>query len=188
MGDFMSDKPLKRYRSFSCISYLSKEQIQQVLLNKDNNIRAYAYILHDRDEGKEPHYHILIRTVNATTCQAVKKWFNGYSDILGMNINTMVQPMHDIVSSFEYLTHSTEQAIQDGKYQYSKDLIISNNIELWENTQELEQDNISLAVADLLGGIPLSTVALKYGRDFIIHYQSIKMLINDITKGEFFNE
>lgn len=184
----MDQKKPKKYYNFSLVSYLSKWQIQDTLINRDKHIRAYAFILHDKDENKEPHYHILLRTLHNTTLTAVKKWFNGYVDCNGNVVNTFVEPMHDIVSSFEYLTHSTEQAIQDGKYQYSKDLIISNNIELWENTQELEKDNISLAVADLLGGIPLSTVALKYGRDFIIHYQSIKMLINDITKGEFFNE
>lgn len=176
----------KRYRGFCCVSYLNEEQIKSVLYKHDKQIRAYAYILHDKDieqgKPKEKHFHILLQLVHATTPNAIRNWFAGYVDNKDMPINTLSQPMHDISSSFVYLTHSDENSIQAGKYQYDISLVKSNNIEFFKDSKGIEEDNISLAIQDLMNGIPLHEVATKYGRDFIIHYQSIKLLYNDIQK------
>lgn len=182
-----TNRPPKRYRTFALITYLSELHLKMVLLQHDNQIRAYAYILHDKDlteQGtpKEVHIHLLIKTVNTCTVEAVKKWFKGFTDEKGLPINTLAQPMHDITSSFDYLTHDTEQSRAEGKYQYPKTDIVSNDIEFWESNEKQDQDNITLAIIDLMNGLPLSLVAIKYGRDFIIHYQSIKLLLNDINQ------
>lgn len=166
------------------VTYLSKSQIEDILISKDKHIRSYVYIFHNKDIDKEPHYHILIRTLHNTTLSAVKKWFSGYIDYNGNLVNTFIEPMHDINGAFSYLTHRTDECIKQGKFQYSELDLISNNIELWHNVEDLTCDNISLALSDLLGGQPLNEVALKYGRDFIIHYHSIKVLLDDIMKGE----
>ena len=114
----------KRYRGFCCVSYLNENQIKEVLYKHDKQIRAYAYILHDKDteqgNPKEKHFHILLQLVHATTPQAIRNWFTGYTDSKNLPINTLAQPMHDISSSFVYLTHTDENSIQAGKYQYMK--------------------------------------------------------------------
>lgn len=178
---------LKRYRSFCLTSYLNKLQIAEVLERHSRQVRAYAYIEHNRDKNedgtpKERHIHLLLKLVNNTTVEAVRNWFRGYTDINGLPINTLGQAMHDITLSFDYLTHETEQAIAEGKELYGKEEIISNDLQYFQDSSLHDEDNISLALAEMCDGIPLQEVARKYGRDFIIHYQSIKMLFNDIQK------
>lgn len=175
----MSDN--KRYRNFSLVTYLNPQQIESVLLKHDRQVKAYAYITHDKC-NKEIHTHLLICLINATTCNAIQNWFTGFEDEKGLQINTLVQPMHDLYSSYKYLTHETEQAREEGKYVYSKDNIKGNNLSYFTDSSKQDIDNLTLAIDDLLAGIPLDEVTKKYGRDFIIHYGHIKMLFNDIQK------
>ena len=175
----MSDN--KRYRNFSLVTYLNSQQIESVLLNHDRQVKAYAYITHDKC-NKEVHTHLLICLINNTTCNAIQNWFAGFEDEKGLQINTLVQPMHDLYSSYKYLTHETEQAKAEGKYVYNADDIKGNNLSYFTNTFEQDVDNLTLAMNDLLAGIPLVEVMQKYGRDFIVHYGHIKTLFNDIQK------
>lgn len=175
----MSDN--KRYRNFSLVTYLNPQQIESVLLKHDRQVKSYAYITHDKC-NKEVHTHLLICLINNTTCNAIQNWFAGFDDEKGLQINTLVQPMHDLYSSYIYLTHETEQAREEGKYVYSKDNIKGNNLSYFTDSSKQDIDNLTLAIDDLLAGIPLDEVTKKYGRDFIIHYGHIKMLFNDIQK------
>lgn len=177
----------KRYRNFCLMTYLQDEQILQVLGRHERQLKAYAYIAHNKDvdefgELKTVHRHLLISLVNNTTVEAIRNWFKGFEDENGKQINTLAQPMHEISGSFEYLTHETEQAIAEGKYLYSKEDIKGYNLEFFTDSSKAEQDNLSLAIDDLLNGIPLDEVRKRYGRDFIMHYGHIKMLFNDIQK------
>lgn len=178
----------RRPRSFSLVTYLDISQVQDVLLKHDKQIRAYAYIEHNRDcdengEVKPRHIHILIRTIQGRTVSDICNWFSGFFDDKGLGINTLGQEMHDISNSYLYLTHSTQQALEENKYQYSPDEIFTNDREYFEKASYNDEDNITLAVSELLEGKPLKEVALKYGRDFILHYQSIRLLVNDIKDG-----
>lgn len=178
----------RRPRSFSLVTYLDVFHVQDVLLKHDKQIRAYAYIEHDKDvdengDIKPRHIHILIRTIQGRTVRDICNWFSGFFDYNGLGINTLGQEMHDISNSYLYLTHSTPQALEEGKYQYSPNDICTNNREYFEKASYNDEDNITLAVTELLEGKPLKEVALKYGRDFILHYQSIRHLVNDIKEG-----
>lgn len=92
--------------------------------------------------------------------------------------------MHDITASFDYLTHDTEQAKAEGKHLYDKTDIITNNIDFFNNSATQEEDNMSLALCEMLDGVPIREIAKKYGRDFIIHFHSIKELFNVIQRQE----
>lgn len=177
--DIMNEN--KRYRNFSCVTYLSSDQVESVLLKHDRQVKSYAYIVHDKC-NKEVHLHLLVSLINNTTCNAVQNWFAGFEDSNGSQINTLVQPMHDIFGSYKYLTHETEQAKEENKYVYNSDDIKGSNLSYFTDTSKQEVDNLTLAIDDLLNGIPLDEVRKKYGRDFIIHYGHIKMLFNDIQK------
>ena len=171
----------KRPRNFSLVTYLKPEQIESVLLKHDRQVKAYAYITHDKC-NKEIHTHLLICLINNTTCNAIQNWFTGFEDEKGLQINTLVQPMHDLYSSYKYLTHETEQARQEGKYVYNSDDIKGNNLTYFTDISKQDIDNLTLAIDDMLAGVPLDEVRKKYGRDFIMHYGHIKMLFNDIQK------
>lgn len=173
-----------RVRCFSLISYLSQNQIDDVIHNHSSHIKAFAYILHDNDitddgEFKQLHYHILIATYNAYPLDTVRRWFLGFTDIDNKEINTFCERVLDKVQAYKYLTHSTDKAIADGKYQYSIDDITSSNA-IYFNDITSSDDNILLAFNDMLDGIPLKEISQKYGRDFILHYGHIRMLFNDI--------
>jgi len=104
-----TNRPPKRVRSFCLSTYLTKSEVGEVLRKHERQIRAYAYIEHDRDVNKDGtpkprHIHLLMRTVNSRTVEDVRNWFKGYTDEKGMPVNTLGQEMHDIGSSFEYLS------------------------------------------------------------------------------------
>lgn len=181
----MSDN--KRYRNFSLLTYLQPKDIESVMLKHDRQVKAYAYITHDKDsnefgEFKEKHIHLLISIINALNLDTIRNWFKGFEDENGQQINTLAQPMHDICGAYEYLTHETEQAREQGKYVYPKDDIKGNNLSYFQDSSKQDIDNLTLAIDDLLNGIPLDEVRKKYGRDFIMHYGHIKLLFNDIQK------
>lgn len=178
-----------RSRNFSLTSYLNESQIQMVLLQHTNQIKVFAYALHDKDKNadgtpKDQHYHILLCLYNATTITAVRRWFAGYMDNNGVEVNTLGQICKDVYNAYDYLTHSTKQAITDGKYQYSKDIIKCNDKKYFQASEDSEYDNMTLAIIDMLNNVPLKILFKKYGRDFIIHYSSCSKIVGDILLYE----
>lgn len=173
-----------RVRCFSLISYLSEEQINEVIENHTNHLKAFAYIYHDLDlteDGcfKQAHFHILLATYNAYSLETVRRWFLGFKDTENKEINTFCERVLDKTHAYMYLTHSTEKAINDGKHQYSVDDIHSCNSQYFLDNSSSD-DNILLALNEMLDGVPLVEISKKYGRDFILHYGHIKTLFNDI--------
>ena len=179
--------PHKRARHFCLSSYLTSNQIAICLDKKQSQCKAYAYICHDRDvdietgELKQAHHHILISTVNGKTVEQVRNWFKGFTDDKGQPVNTLGQIMYDVSGSWEYLTHNTDIARAEGKYFYPDTDIKGYNLDLFKNNTLDDCDNMSLALEDMLNGVPLREIAKRYGRDFIIHYASVRALYNDIT-------
>lgn len=175
---------MAKQRHFRLISYLEEEQIKIVLDKHDVQIKAYAYILHDKDilengEPKPKHYHILLSLHNGNNVSTVINWFYGFIDDKGLEINTLGQIMNNRQGALLYLTHNTPASSH--KYQYPKENIKSFNIDFFE-LPDTEQDNISSALEDMINQVPLRQIALKYGRDFIIHYSHIKALYIDIMQ------
>lgn len=156
-----------------------------VLDEHSTQIKAYAFILHDKDiteEGKPktPHYHILLCLHNGNSLEAVLRWFDGFVDDNGNDINTLGKVMNNRKGAYAYLTHNT-CASQD-KYQYSESDIVSYNPDFFANDDDEHVDTLASALQDMLDGIPLNDIRKTYGRDFILHYCHIKALYNDIQK------
>ena len=177
----------KRYRNFSLMTYVKPTDLESVMKRHEKQIRAYAYITHEKDvnefdQPKEKHIHLLLCLINNTTVEATRNWFNSFEDEKGQRINTLSQPMHDISASYDYLTHDTEQAKSENKYQYDKADIKGYNLDFFTDTAKQDIDNMSLALLEMCSGVPLKDIAKKYGRDFIIHYHSVKLLFNDIME------
>ena len=183
-----------RSRRFSCITYLNETQLQICLMQHLNQIRAYAYAYHDKDtreDGtlKEPHIHLVFGTYNQCTVSAVRRWFSGYIDSKGMEITTTAQVCTDIYSMYDYLTHSTKEAREQGKYQYDKSIIQSNDKEgFFRASEESEFDSILLASEKLLNGAKVRDVGRIFGRDFILHYGAIRQYLNDVKRCKDYNK
>lgn len=170
---------VEKFRSFYIMSYLSEKQIDKVLLEKDKQIRAVAYAYHDKDETIN-HHHILLYCYSPHTLTSIEKWFNRteFVDEKGMYINTLVQNCLSIKGSFNYLTHEDEE----DKYHYDISIIKGHDIDFFRNAVYIDYDCLSEAINDLLCGVTLYDCVQRYGRDFIIHYGHIKMLLDDINK------
>lgn len=176
---------MSKVRNWRLVTYLSEEQLMSVLLEHDTQIKAYAYILHDKDfledkiTPKPAHYHLLLALNNAHTFEQVHKWFIGFEDDKGVEINSFLLELNHRKGAFAYLTHDTFKS--KDKYQYPVSDIKSFNPNFFTNDDESASDCLSLAVDEILGGANLIEVKRKYGRDFIIHYPKIKLLVQDIV-------
>lgn len=180
----LSKRDLSRY--FSLISYVPQDEILAICYNKIEKgvLRSFATIVHDKDlddsgNVKPIHSHILLRFRNPSTVTCAVNWFKGFL-VDGQEQNTFGQVCSSPSSYFSYLTHD---GFEDGSKQiYDKDLVISNNPNDFADCGA--EDNAVLALQDLLNGVPLRSVALRYGKDFIYHYSHFRSLIFDITAIE----
>ena len=174
-----------RTRNFSLTSYLDKTKIELTLLKHQNQIRFYAYILHDKDTNedgilKEPHYHIILITYNPKTVSAVRRWFYGWVDSDGKDINTLAQKCIDVYNAYDYLFHKHNP----DKFQYNPDDIVSNDKCHFLGSAESDIDNATQMLFDLVNGVSFRTMAKKYGKDFIYHYQALRLLAYDMICEE----
>lgn len=174
-----------RVRKFSCITYLNETQLKTVLLEHRLQIRNYAYILHDKDingdgELKQPHFHIIIITYNTCTVSAVRRWFFGYVDKDRKDINTLGQVCNDIYSQYDYLTHKHNPE----KYQYDSDNIVSLDNSYFLGGVSGDIDTTAQMLFDFVNGVSFRTMAKKYGKNFIYHYSSLRILACDMIREE----
>lgn len=181
-----------RVRKFSLITYLPQIKLELCLLEHMSQIRCYAYIFHDKDlkeDGtlKEPHYHLIIITHTTCSISAVRRWFKGHVDEKGMEITTTAQVCSDVFEMYDYMTHSTAEARSQGKYQYDKSLMFSNDYEYFEKGRGVDDDNILLACESLLKGAKVRDLGKRYGRDFILHFNQIKTYVNAVQRFEKYN-
>lgn len=93
------------------------EFIGQALDNIISKNDKYAYILHDKDNERQPHYHLMLTFKNPRSLNALKNNFTG----------AHIEPIIAEGATANYLTHSTENA--QGKYQYSIEQVITNDKE-----------------------------------------------------------
>lgn len=175
---------VQRTRTFSLVSYLDNVQIFDVIRKHDNQIDKYAYLLHDKDYDKDGnlkqrHYHIIIRTVHANTVECVRNWFYGYKDANGLEINTLCQKCIDVKSAFEYLFHRDAKSREEGKTLYTEDTLMCNSMEYFLEHDSGKEDNLRSAFIEWMNGSNCYDLALKYGRDFIIHYRTLRELVED---------
>ena len=182
-----------RFRKFSCITYLNEIQLELCLTKHINQIRYYAYAYHDKDRKedgslKEPHIHLIIVTYNTCSLSAIRRWFSGFVDKKGMDITTTAQHCIDVYEMYDYLTHNTKQCREQGKYQYDKKIIKTNDkSNYFQASEESEYDNATIATLMLLKGAKVSDLVKMFGRDFIYHYNSIKDVANDIRRSTKYN-
>lgn len=184
--------PSGRSRKFSCITYLPQVKLELCLLQHMSQIRCYAYAYHDKDKKedgtlKEPHFHLVIVTHNTCSISSIRRWFSGYVDEKGMDITTTAQICTDVFQMYDYLTHSTKEARAEEKYQYDKSIVITNDFDYFAKGIGADDDNILLATESLLKGAKVRDVGKRYGRDFILHYNTIKSYVNDVQRFEKYN-
>lgn len=168
----------ERTRFFAVVTYRTDtRKLIETLQSKGSSIRAYALILHDRDEV-DVHHHIVIRTYSAWKPLQVAKWF---ADDSGQN--TFAQPVHDRQAIIDYLTHKGDFAEDGKKAVYTDADIIDGGLDDIKPIAGTADDSYEIIQA-LLDDVPLRELCKRYGRDFIYHFHCYAMLADKIREQE----
>lgn len=150
----------------------SEEQLTKGLTEYIEHIKNYVYIFHKAEgEQKKDHIHLLVRLKNTYNLKTVCGWFTTETD--NAKNEVIDQPRQFV----KYMLHQTEKSIEDGKIKYDESELKSDNLDYWLRA---EQDTMKLIIEDLLDGISTLDMVNKYGRDFIIHYKNIMMVVKEI--------
>lgn len=165
----------KRSRKFGLVTYIQDTaEVLSLLMKKQNSIRAFALIKHDKDEA-DPHHHIVIRTHCTWTCPQVANWFKDNVE----KQNTFAQFVLDDDGIIDYLTHENEE----DKYHYSKDDIIDHGLAELVHQNEHKDDSFDI-IEDMRNGVSIRAMVNRYGRDFIYHYSHYLLIAEAIKEEE----
>ena len=167
-----------KVRAFSCITYLTEKQINEVIGLHNRSIRSWAYILHDKDKTVT-HYHLVFRTFDAWTCAQVEKWFKGFTDEHGEAVNTLVERAKDLHALGDYLTHSDPDSIEAGKYRYNKTDIKSNGLFDLVPTKDAVDDTFEM-LEHMVNGASTRWMVRRYGKAYVYHYSQFQAVADAI--------
>ena len=124
------------------------EQLNAII--KSNDVRTYAYILHDKDrqenslELKKPHYHFLVQLQRNQR----GAWFKSFAtDDMGL---VFAQPCYIPKGAYDYLIHDTPTARKQGKYLYDPTERISTIDSLEPDDKTDENAELYADLVDLL--------------------------------------
>lgn len=150
-----------RYYSFWIVTYHTDLSIIQ---NFCNYTFKYAYILHDKDKDKSPHYHIICSFKQNKSFASVRALFPDGQ-------NTIVKSLTDRYGAFTYLTHENEP----DKFHYSSDSRVCNDLSYFSKLNTSAPDNEEF-LNDLspYSMLSMRDLAIKYGRDLIKNYKIYK--------------
>lgn len=167
---------MDRNYSFNIVTYITDTE---AIVDFCSRAFKYAYILHDNDLDTSPHYHIICTFKQNKSFDSVRKLFPD-------NQNTIVKKLIDKYGAFEYLTHKNNP----DKYQYSDDLVITNDLKYFSRPLSKEFSNEQFLFDICFSTLSQYDLALRYGRDYIIHraqYLEFKNIIFneqiDIERG-----
>lgn len=169
-----------RFRDFFIRSYLPLEDLTNLLEEKRKTINRYALIVHDKDDS-EVHTHLFIRFKERRSLNAVLEEFPSV-DSAGVKQSTHVEVCKNEIKSVRYLMHLDNPE----KFQYNESEVLTFNLDLqsYIDNESDNQDMFTVALMEMLDGVPLKELARRYGRDFIIHYRQLKELARDIEQEE----
>ena len=113
--------------------FLNEDTIKKALKHK--SIKRYAYILHDKDEGNENHWHVVLEMVsNSVAIDNIAKWFG-----LAEHIIKVAKGRGAFLDCIEYLTHEHKTQQELGKYLYDDEEVTAN----FNFREELDKRNES---------------------------------------------
>lgn len=181
----------QRAYNFFVRTYLDEVQMRDIIEQHQGELKAWAYMLHDKDvfeekdnkekagQPKEKHFHLVIACRSQHTVSGIQRWFKA-RDQDGKDINTHVEITADKEGSYQYLWHKNDPE----KAQYNKEKVVGWNKEFFEENAGNGEDNVYMALQDILNGVPCRELARRYGRDVILHYGAIKSFAYAIQEEE----
>lgn len=120
-----------KYRTFEIMQYEKNPVTAEDLHFDETNIikglthksiKKYAYILHDKDEGKGRHWHCIIDcSYSPQGIETIAKWF----DVPSKQVEVK-KGKGAFLDCAEYLTHESEKEQRKGKYRYDDEEVTAN--------------------------------------------------------------
>lgn len=144
-----------RSRQWFLMTYSSPDEFKPLL----DVCLHYAYIFHDKEDS-EPHYHIACVFKNARALSGLISLINSTQNTFGEVVKV------SLTAVFDYLTHKNDE----NKFQYSEELIVFDDLSFWKNCTDDVNTTDSL-IDDILSGLPLRSLAHRYGRDFMKNWR-----------------
>lgn len=177
-----------RFYSLEIIIYSSDVQSVINCLLDYSNLSHYCCILHDSDvdingELKKPHIHFIATFSYPVSFSLVSKMFSFYLSSLSIVVlpENCCKIKTTLKSAYDYLIHKFEP----DKFQYSSDLIFSDMPRRFSNDYSSSSSDVSfLIVNDILEGRSLRSMAMAYGRDFVLNYARYKEFALDMSFDE----
>lgn len=162
--------PTPRYYSFNVVSYASLDELLPLI----HQSRHWCYILHDKDDGKDPHFHLLM------TFQTARSVQNVYKAVMSEQ-NTFAEPLKDFAGSLTYLTHGNDP----DKHQYDESEVVYDDEDYWNhycvpNKEPTREEFVDDLISDNYTPIAM---AYKYGRDYIRNIKSYEYF-RHLVRGE----
>lgn len=96
--------------------------------------------------------------------------------------------MRNGTSCLLYLTHEDKSSRAHGKYQYSRDKVITYNIapNAWDSRIDAIDSSV-LILRDMLSHASLYTLITRYGKEFVYHINDFKQCANLLTQEDINN-
>lgn len=115
------------------------QEVPQILEKYEN--AEFSYILHDKDNEEQPHYHICILFKNARTFECMQRTFKG----------AHIEVMESKYKCFRYLLHLDDA----DKYQYPLDEVhqLGNNVEYYSTHDEYIKLDTESVLENIKNGV-----------------------------------
>ncbi len=147
-------------------------ELKSILVNNGSTFKHYAYIMHDKDNEEQPHYHLCLEYKNARTFTQVKTMFEG----------AHVEEMEYKNISYQYLIHKNDP----DKYQYQIENVMTlerDYYNLMLNNNEFDKLDTTTLIESINSGIHTYTeLILKFGLNQVNMYHN---LINKLFNEQF---
>lgn len=158
--------------------FLSAEAVREIIMTTDlaDCVEHYACCTHDKDDA-EPHTHLLIKFKrNENIASRLVAYFH---------IDSYDVCKHDVKARFNYLTHDSDKCRKQGKYQYEKTSILTDDIDFFERFEEVNEEvNVVNIIDDIIKGVSTRTLCLRYGKDYAYHIDKFDELARRICSEE----
>lgn len=181
-------------RNFFIRTYLNEQTLEMVLARNVNTIARSCYCVHDKDIKEDgslatKHIHLCLRFTYQRSINAVLSLFpkNNIGDTLPQA--TYVEFMVSEDRAIRYLLHLDDT----DKYQYDRSCLVNSGYRVdtyLDNVLRgiVRTDTSVYALQDLLNGDTWENVAKRYGREFIYHISSYKLLLSLIDSQDRYNK
>lgn len=136
------------------------EKFQEIL--EKSGAEKWAYILHDKDDGIKPHFHIIMHYKNASRPSTVANLFKDKEERV-----EKWDPRWD--NACGYLIHITTNSVKDGKYPYNVNEVVAN-FDYKEKINQIQKR--------VRGSKNVSKIIEKYGNHEITRHE-LELKIGD---------